>query len=286
MKIQYYQTAKEFLSHAGKALAQDEARYNLTFGLAKRLLDNPHLYGQAAPWFCSVQDKGVICAAAMRTPPYKVLLAYFSGDLKTIAENLIISVSKKWKVIPGATGDKELADLFVELWCRKHGVKVKTEVTVKQCIYKLDKVNDVPLSPGHLRPATEVETDLVRQWGHAFFIDTHGLDRNVPETDITPQIGSGAVFFWEDGKPVSMAIKYRPTDKGQTVSTVYTPPELRGKGYASSCVAELSRNILQSGYRFCTLYTNLANPTSNAIYKKIGYREVADSVDYTFTVPQ
>jgi len=79
-----------------------------------------------------------------------------------------------------------------------------------------------------------------------------------------------------------MAAKTRPTEKGMTVGGVYTPPELRGKGYATSCVAELSRHILQSGKEFCTLYTDLANPTSNSIYKKIGYTEVCDSVEYTF----
>jgi predicted GNAT family acetyltransferase len=69
-----------------------------------------------------------------------------------------------------------------------------------------------------------------------------------------------------------------------TVSGVYTPPELRCKGYATSCVAELSRNILQSGKKFCMLYTDLANPTSNSIYMKIGYWPVCDSVQHTFEV--
>jgi hypothetical protein len=67
-----------------------------------------------------------------------------------------------------------------------------------------------------------------------------------------------------------------------TVGGVYTPPELRNRGYATSCVAELSRNILQSGKEFCTLYTDLANPTSNSIYMKIGYKPVCDSVEYAF----
>jgi predicted GNAT family acetyltransferase len=79
-----------------------------------------------------------------------------------------------------------------------------------------------------------------------------------------------------------MAVKGRSSEKGMTVGYVYTPPELRGRGYATSCVAELSRNILQNGKEFCMLYTDLANPTSNSIYRKIGYEEVYDSVEYTF----
>ena len=79
-----------------------------------------------------------------------------------------------------------------------------------------------------------------------------------------------------------MAAKLRPTERGTSVGLVYTPPESRNKGYATSCVEELSRNILRSGQAFCTLYTDLANPTSNSIYMKIGYRPVCDSVEYTF----
>jgi len=153
-----------------------------------------------------------------------------------------------------------------------------------QRIYRLDKVNDVPLSPGRFRPATMAEKELVLKWLHAFSIETMGGTGNVPPADITPVLELGWVFLWEDGKPVSMALKTRPTDKGMTVGGVYTPPELRGKGYATSCVAELSRNILQSGKEFCMLYTDLSNPTSNTIYKRIGYREVCDSVQHTFGI--
>jgi uncharacterized protein len=126
------------------------------------------------------------------------------------------------------------------------------------------------------------EKELVAAWTHAFNIDCFGPDKNLPEGDITPKIVNKEVFFWEDKWPVSMVAKSRPTDKGITVNYVYTPPELRGKGYATSCVAELSRNVLKSGKEFCTLYTDLANPTSNSIYKKIGYNPVCDSVEYTF----
>jgi hypothetical protein len=61
---------------------------------------------------------------------------------------------------------------------------------------------------------------------------------------------------------------------------VYTPPELRRRGYASHCVAELSRALLAEGYDFCALFTDLANPTSNHIYQEIGYRPVCDYDSY------
>jgi predicted GNAT family acetyltransferase len=215
-----------------------------------------------------------------------VLMAHFSGDTKAIAEKLVTAVAKDFKTVPGVVGDKELADIFAKSWCEKCGTKITH--TQAQRIFRLYKVNDVPLSPGRFRPATMADKELVVKWEHAFGIDARGGARNnTPEKDITPVLEHGWVFLWEseDGKPVSMAMKVRPTDKGMTVTEVYTPPELRGKGYATSCVAELSRHILQSGKEFCMLYTDLANPTSNSIYKKIGYTEVCDSVQHTFIMP-
>ena len=74
----------------------------------------------------------------------------------------------------------------------------------------------------------------------------------------------------------------RPTRNGVSVGGVYTPPELRRKGYATACVAALSALLLDRGHSFCVLYTDLANPTSNSIYQKIGYRPVTDSAVHRF----
>jgi hypothetical protein len=282
MMIKYHKNAAEFLSRTGKYLAKDEARYGLIMGLSKVVENNPHRYGPDDPWFCSIGTGEEINAAAMRTPPRMVLMAHFSGDIEANAGRLMTAVSKNFKVLPGVVGDKELADSFAEKWRNTYGIKIAN--TMAQRIYRLVKVNDVLLSPGKFRVATEVDKELVVKWAHAFSVEAGGGARNTPEWDITPVLQQGWVFLWEDGKPVSMAIKIRPTDKGMTVSGVYTPPELRCKGYATSCVAELSRNILQSGKKFCMLYTDLANPTSNSIYMKIGYWPVCDSVQHTFEV--
>ena len=64
---------------------------------------------------------------------------------------------------------------------------------------------------------------------------------------------------------------------------MYTPPELRGRGYATALVAQLSSQLLAEGRRFCFLYTDLANPTSNAIYERIGYVRVCESAEIAFS---
>ncbi|MGH2521912.1 MAG: GNAT family N-acetyltransferase [Anaerolineales bacterium] len=90
------------------------------------------------------------------------------------------------------------------------------------------------------------------------------------------------IYFWEDPHPVSMAGYGGPTPNGIRVGPVYTPPEQRRKGYASACVAALSQLMLDRGRKYCFLFTDLANPTSNHIYQQIGYEPVCDVDEYKF----
>ncbi|MDQ3529019.1 MAG: GNAT family N-acetyltransferase, partial [Actinomycetota bacterium] len=89
-------------------------------------------------------------------------------------------------------------------------------------------------------------------------------------------------LLWDDGGPVSLAAAVGPTPNGIRIVSVYTPPPLRGRGYAGACVAELTARML-TRYRFCFLYADLANPTSNAIYQRLGYHPVGDAGTYAFS---
>ena len=90
--------------------------------------------------------------------------------------------------------------------------------------------------------------------------------------------------MWDNDGPVSMAGWTGKTLNGVRVTFVYTPPEFRRHGYASACVAALTQRLLDEGNRYCCLYTDLANPTSNRIYQQIGYRAVCDVADYALAV--
>ena len=72
---------------------------------------------------------------------------------------------------------------------------------------------------------------------------------------------------WQVGAvPVSMAGRTRTVAGMVRVAPVYTPPELRGRGYAGAATAAVSQAALDAGVREVVLYTDLANPTSNALY--------------------
>jgi predicted GNAT family acetyltransferase len=139
-----------------------------------------------------------------------------------------------------------------------------------------------------LRQATAADLDLVAQWFVDFteqaLPDIETLTLNEAHEQVKIRIERGMIYLWEDGEVVSLAGSSRPTPNGIAIGPVYTPPQFRGKGYASSCVAQLSQLLLDQGRSFITLFTDLANPTSNRIYQNIGYRPVCDYTVYRFEV--
>ena len=124
------------------------------------------------------------------------------------------------------------------------------------------------------------DAGIVSEWCRAFAAETQTLPESAPR--VAEHIKNDSISLWTDPEPVAMAVASANTPNGGRVGGVYTPPHLRGRGYASALVAQLSQSILDSGKRFCFLFTDLANPTSNSIYRKIGYEPVSDFAEYRF----
>ena len=89
-------------------------------------------------------------------------------------------------------------------------------------------------------------------------------------------------YFWDVDRPVCCATAIRETDTGIAIALVYTPPQLRGRGYATSCVAALTERQLAAGKAVCWLYTDRTNPTPNKIYAKIGYEPICAAQVWEF----
>jgi len=138
-------------------------------------------------------------------------------------------------------------------------------------------------APGRLRPATRDDEPLLSEWCVQFCLDARIADETVYFTARLPnKIADGSLLIWEDRQAVTMAGIERETAHGIAVSWVFTPAHLRRRGYATSCVATLTQRMLDAGKKFCCLYTDLAKPTSNSIYQKLGYRPVCDVQDWIF----
>jgi uncharacterized protein len=272
--------ARAFLDAAGPLLLADEARNNLILGIAGTLVEDPGRYATKRFWV--VEDGGEPVGAAMRTPPFNLLLAPARSE--AALEALVEAIGEE---LPGVVASHPEVDDFVGLWSRSHAVEPR--VIRNQGVYALEQVEALPSAPGSRRAATGDDYALVMGWTIAFgeeVLEESDPGRTEARSFVDARLrdgGDGGFELWEDGgRIVSLSGWGGPTPNGIRIGPVYTPPELRGRGYATTLVAELSQTLLDGGRSFCFLYTDLANPTSNAIYERIGYVRVCESAMVVF----
>ncbi len=281
MNITIHKTPTEFLAAAGDWLYEREAVNGLMLGLANRLA-NAEKPAEIPPVMMTVSNGRELEAAAIMTPPRGVVLYAPADDpteaLQALAEELITGDYP----VPECIGPKKASDLFVKIWSDRTGCAAV--LNMAQRIYELRQVNFPHGVAGSARPAEMKELDLLARWTHEFSVAV-GENSDAEANRIAAErvISEGKLLLWvHQGRPVSMSAGHRPTRNGIGIGWVYTPAKFRGNGFASACVAELSQRQLDAGRQFCCLYTDLANPTSNSIYQKIGYKPVADSSQYRF----
>ena len=182
----------------------------------------------------------------------------------------------------GVNGRTPGSEIFTLEWMRRTGRQARLAHGLRA--FKLEQVTAPPPAPGHLRAADAAAAELVGAWLHAFDVEAipDEAGHRTPES-VQRMLNEGTVHLWEvDGRAVSLVNYGRPLVTGISIAPVYTPPDERGKGYASNAVAGLSQKLLDQGYAFVSLFTDLANPTSNKIYQQVGYRPVCDYADYVF----
>lgn len=282
--VQLHASAARFLERMEPLLLAHEAKYGLMLGIALTVLRQPSFYGENPPVFAIAEDENGVAGAALMTPPHGLIVYSERADtrpaLRAIAQEL---ASARWS-LPTVNGPEPVCTHFAEIWAEVAGVSF--EIGVSERVFALREVIHPHYSPGYLRAAARDDLDLVAQWFVEFNAEAlHGVDPTTPaemRKRVQMRIEQGMIYLWEDGQPVSLSGTTRPTTNGIAIGPVYTPPHLRGKGYASSCVARLSQQLLDGGRAFCTLFTDLTNPTSNSIYQKIGYRPVCDYTVYRF----
>jgi len=236
-------------------------------------------------WFmATVSEKDKILLTAIMTPPYNLTLYATDNIINNEAVTCLIKgIAQTGNRIPGIMTENSLAQYFAEAYAKANNISFYTKTKMR--IHELLKVNpDIPQT-GALRPARESDMAFLPYWLESFNFDCFGAALNInPDPDYYRYHINGKKLFIleQNGIPVSMAQKSREMRTVCGVSYVYTPPYFRGKGYATSCVAAVSRLILEAGFEKCVLYTDLANPVSNSIYRKIGYNPVCDSLEIKF----
>ena len=282
VEIQSHNDANELISLSGAYLELNESENNLPIGLAYRLAENPRYYGPESPLLLSILEQGRTAGVAVMTPPRRLILSRFETSVEVAMVHLTRYLRGIDTSIPGVTGPAPEAQAFSECWTEGM-TGASSKVAMRMRVFEAKTVTDIPLSPGKLRLADISDHPLMTQWIFAFS-ETIGEPTDVDSAKSSAQqyIEDGQLYIWDDGGPVSIATETRPIRNGTTISTVYTPPEHRGKGYATSCVWSLTKRLLLDRYSFCSLYTDLSNPTSNSIYTKIGYVPLGDALSFDF----
>ncbi len=272
-------SVKTFLEHVSDLLYKDEATSSLMLGLCSNLnrasepAKNPSV-------FFRVVDDDVTVTAAVKTSTNLILTFSEQKYLKELA-----SYFKENHICPdGVVGPARESEIFSQIW--KDLTSTEFSLGMSQKIYQIEKVN-TPEGAGNCRLACTNEIDLITQWLVEFSYESLPSRERLSFDERRPQvvkaISDQNAFLWlVENTPVSMTFVGRPTQNGVSVSAVYTPKNFRKNGYASALVASVSQKMFDSGKKFCVLYTDASNPTSNKIYQNVGYKEVSDSKHFLF----
>jgi|SRR4051794_1493690 len=214
----------------------------------------------------------------MHTPPYPVALTAMPA---TAAAGLATTLAALGRRLVGVNGNPRACEAFAAAWTARTGSSAAVQRRMR--LHRLDAlVAPDPMPPGEAVVAGAAHRDVVVAWYEAF-----GVEIDEPPGDVRPHVDDrlvfGGVTLWlVDDEPVSFAGRTPAVAGMARVAPVYTPPEHRGRGYAAAVTAAVSRDALAAGVTDVLLYTDVANPTSNRLYARLGYRPVEDTVSLTF----
>ena len=278
MRMIPYRDANAFHRDVFTLLAQNEVENNLPLGILNRGVEG----GAGDGWFMArLEDAGKTALVSLMTPPHNLILASPDRSIPLEAIRLLAGKLMDWSIVPpGVIAERDLSIAFAERYAAANGRGF--DIATDERLYRLDRVEAVPVV-GTLRVANERDMHYLPYWMKGFADECFRIHAPLDTESARWCVGHGTMYILEDdGQPVSMAGSSRQMPHGRAIGPVYTPPYLRGRGYATACVALLSQRLLDMGNEYCALFTDLANPVSNSIYQKIGYRPLCDYAEIRF----
>jgi len=277
MRIEQLHDPVEFATIATPLLMRDEAENCFWLGL----ISSPDDLAKNIMYV--VRDgRGACLTIATMTPGMQMVMPRTRIE---VVHALAGWLHAQAIALPGIGGPRETAEAFAREWVRL--TAAPTRVHVETVVHQLTKVTPPRPAPGRMRTAEMRDIDLVAQWITSFRIEIGEGRLGDGRAIAQRRVPTGNIFLWEDDseKIVAMTGVTGATPNGVRVNLVYTPARERGRGYASNLVAAVSQRMLDSGRRFCFLYTDLANRTSNKIYRQLGYEPLSESVHIMFDGP-
>lgn len=245
---------KDFLAEHQQFFEKQESKYNIILGLAlqglkRKAAGKMRLYSFGRPGAAAVHTEGRNLVIGDLCPEECAKLASHFSDIS----------------YPGFIASDPTCDWFLSAAGAEN-----FHVPVRQGIFQLDGPPKKPPVAGKLSVAED--TYLVVKWMSEFHDEVEG--HGAPSREhLKQRAGRSPFYFWLlGGEPVAMAGIVREGIKGSTIGAVFVPPEHRGHRYGEAITAAVAAEILKSGKAFSNLYADEANPISNKIYDRIGYR--------------
>ncbi|PKV89836.1 GNAT family N-acetyltransferase [Streptomyces sp. TLI_146] len=258
-----------FRAAAGPFLAADPARNTVLLTVAEGAREG-HWPGARFGWWTG--SGSAVGGAYLQTPGMPPVLGTMpDGAAQELAGAL------RGEALVGVNGATATARAFGEAWG-------PYQVDRQERLFRLAELADPAPVVGRARLATEADLPVVTAWMTAF----------LEEVALPPGLGAaaaaarrtaaGQLVLWEtDEGPVSLAASSAVLAGQSRIGPVYTPPALRGRGFAAVATAAATRLALEWGAEQVVLFTDLANATSNALYQRLGYRQVQDHLVLDFT---
>ncbi|WP_217205512.1 GNAT family N-acetyltransferase [Streptomyces sp. AC550_RSS872] len=277
------QDVDDFLARAGGFLRTRPGMHVMPLTWAERVRTRgAEAFGSEAPVFGMLERAGEVHAAFYRLPPRALCLTPLTPQQ---ADTLAAHLCALGHSLPAVSADHSTATAFAEAWQRRTGVTPKLR-DIRLRLYRLGTLTPPdPMPAGRGRVLGEEDLDQVMFWCGEF-ARAVGEDVTIDaESWAGTRYADKRYTLWEtpDGTPVSLA-GMNPLIGGQIqVDIVYTPAHLRGRGYAAAVTTEVSRAALAAGAKEVVLFADLANPTSNALYQRLGYRTLTDWAAYDFS---
>jgi len=274
-----------FLAAAGGFLRANAVQNTIMLSVADALQSRgPAAFGDAAPlcgWW--TEPDGAVSAALLQTPPYPILLTVLPPGA---AAALAAELAGRGHHPPGVNAAPGPAAEFAAAWKERTGQT--SQVGMRMGLYALGRLLPPdPAPPGQARTALEADRDLLLAWLDAFHDEAGPIGPRESQQVVDARLGFGGLAFWEHaGTPVALAGRSKPAAGLARIGPVYTPPGHRGRGFGGAVTAAVTQAALDGGAEGAVLFTDLANPTSNTLYQRLGFTRVTDQIVLTFTDPR
>ena len=272
LKVLFSEDPAFVIRRADKFLSSEPVLHNLILSI----LHSRVAQGDPGRYWIALHGEEAVSVVVQSPLEYPATLTPM-GPRAVLA--IVDAIAQAGVTLPGVNGDAATAASFAGQWSERCGSTAAPFQGTR--LYEFLGLGEVPGTEGYLRQAGPRDRSLMILWTRAFQ-DEIGESANDIELRVDRALAAGQIWLWDSkGETTSMAVSLEPAQGVVRLSGVYTPPEKRKHGYAAACVHALSKDLRGREYR-CILYTDLGNPTSNSIYRRIGYRAAGEALGYRF----